>query len=196
MTTTEQLFCFLDLETTGLDSKLDEICEIAWAFTDSDFNVLGTPQTFVTQISHDGFTRIRRREIVRNMHEKSGLFAELIRDDGVPLDLAFKKLQMQLEDYTPSVGDELVQLAGLSIHFDKRMIEAAGWMSLFEDWRTDIATFHHRLYDLSSVKIAMRNANAPFDTPENKGAHRALNDVFETIEQARIFRTRLEGLGL
>ena len=35
-------YCFLDLETTGLEPDADTILEIAWVFTDKHFNVLGS----------------------------------------------------------------------------------------------------------------------------------------------------------
>ena len=42
-------YCFLDIETTGLDPRRDLMLEISWLFTDSRFNVTYMPRTFLVE---------------------------------------------------------------------------------------------------------------------------------------------------
>ena len=46
---------------------------------------------------------------------------------------------------------------------------------------------YHRLLDISSFKMFLTARGVPWDKATNIRAHRAANDVRETLAQARIF---------
>ena len=54
---------------------------------------------------------------------------------------------------------------------------------------------HHRLLDLSSVKLMLDSSGVEWERAENTGAHRAVNDVREVIAQGKIFREMLAKIG-
>lgn len=180
------IFCFPDIETTGTDEHEDVILEIAWAFTDESFTVLGTPRTFVVKPDEMDWAKIAHRlganKYVRDMHTSSGLFADITvaESDIADIVLAFER-DLRSSIVRPNF-DDLVHLAGLSVHFDRTFLNANHFRL------DDEHHIHHRHLDLSSIKMMLEAAGVPYQKAENSGAHRALNDVFEAIEQARIFK--------
>ena len=80
-----------------------------------------------------------------------------------------------------------VHLAGLSISFDRDFLKKDPSWALFFDNDTLGVSLHHRLLDLSSLKMFLTARGVPWDKATNTGAHRAANDVRETLAQARIF---------
>lgn len=186
-------FLFPDVETTGTDPEKDYLLEVAWVLTDDDFNVITEPQTFlVDQFDWSGmWARLRNADlIVQEMHIASGLFNELKnRKDGFAnVDEIYRRMQTDLL----SVGkNELVHLAGMSVHFDKSFLIANDFGALFWDNPVTKPLIHHRMLDLSSLKLLWQSAKVEVRQAENAGKHRALNDVYEGIAQARIFRDQL-----
>lgn len=180
-------FLFPDIETTGTDVNEDVILEIAWAFTNEEFEIIGTPQTFVVKPQDWEWAKIAHRlganEYVRNMHRDSGLYTDITTATDDIADIA---LTLESEVRSSAIRprpDDMVHLAGLSVHFDREFLNE-------NHFRLDDAHhIHHRHLDLSSIKMMLEVAGIPFDKAPNTGAHRALNDVFEAIEQARIFKT-------
>lgn len=180
-----RLFAFVDLETTGLDPDSDSIIEIAWAFTDEAFNVVGTPTTFLVMPERGWFSLGSADQAVRDMHSKSGLMDDLMRSDAVDLDGVAEQMRAQLATLP---GHTALHLAGFSVHFDRAFLAANGFRSLLGDW------FHHRHLDLSAVKLLLDAVGVPYEKPVNERPHRALADVFESIEQARLFAVQLSGV--
>jgi len=179
-------YCFLDIETTGLDENRDRILEIAWVFTDKDFSMLSNAQFLVEQANWaDSWSRINVNEIVANMHSQSGLLAALANDDlpKTDLDDIYLHLASELED--ASRFGEPIHLAGRSVHFDKGFLVANNFDTLFNDKFSN--NFHHRMLDISSVKLMLESSGV--DTKqfevESAGAHRAMNDVLGDIGYAR-----------
>lgn len=190
-------FLFPDVETTGTDSEKDFLLEVAWVLTDDNFQPLNEPQTFlVDQMDRwsDMWARLRNADpIVQAMHASSGLTQELKeREDGFAnLDEIYNRMHADLM----SVGrNELVHLAGMSVHFDKAFLMANNFGALFWDSAHTKPLIHHRMLDLSSLKLLWESAGVEFEQAPNVGKHRALNDVYEGIAQARIFRDQLSYL--
>lgn len=190
-------YLFPDVEITGTDPDEDFLLEVAWVLTDDDFQPLTEPQTFlVDQMDRwtDMWARLRNADpIVQMMHAASGLTQELKeREDGFAnLDEIYSRLHADLV----SVGhNELVHLAGMSVHFDKSFLIANDFGGLFWDSTHTKPLIHHRMLDLSSLKLLWQSAGIGFEQALNVGKHRALNDVYEGISQARIFRDQLRRL--
>ena len=66
---------WIDLEMTGLDIHEHTIVEVAALITDADLNVLGEGVDVVVHASEEELGRMN--EFVTNMHESSGLLAEI-----------------------------------------------------------------------------------------------------------------------
>lgn len=189
-------YCFLDIETTGLDPLKDEILEVAWVFTDDQFNMASAPQNFLikheAEIWANGWDRINGNEYVKTMHAESRLLAELANPDKPKhsLDDVYHRLEQQLAERSV---EGLTHLAGRSVHFDKSFLLAESFDVLFDD--SQPISFHHRMLDLSAVNLML--ASSGIDTSEiqvvNLNPHRAIHDVMADISYARNIRSLLEG---
>jgi oligoribonuclease len=179
----DRILLFLDLETTGLDPARDSIIEVAWAFTDEAFNVIGEPRTFLVEPkSWDAlFDALRAREVVREMHKASGLFEELTNEETVGTHHVAEVLEGEIRALPAHTS---LHLAGYSVHFDRSFLERNSFGFCLD-------LIHHRHLDLSSVKLLLDAVGVAYVTPINGNPHRALADVIDSIEQARIFAAQL-----
>lgn len=176
-------YCFLDIETTGLDPDVDEILEISWMFTDDRFNVTYMPRTFL--VEQRDWTRTWRRlndnKIVYDMHTESGLLAALANDEvgKFSLDAIYDQLSSDLARESVS---GLIHLSGRSVHFDKGMLLSADFDALFDD--SQPVSFHHRMLDISAINLFL--ASSGVDTQHlqvvNNSPHRAMHDILADVQ--------------
>lgn len=192
-------YCFLDLETTGLDPDEDKILEIAWVFTDKHFNIVAPAKSFLVEQSNwdqTWGTMNRADKFVQEMHAKSGLAAALANDEieKTSLDDIYLYLESDLQRLSL---DGLVHLSGRSVHFDKSFLLSEHFDVLFDDSLP--ASFHHRMLDLTSVKLMLESSGVDPKQwePEAIGTpHRALDDVMNDITYARNLRNYIEAVAL
>lgn len=176
-------FAFLDIETTGLDPDDDEILEMAWAFTDERFAVIGSGESRLiepnwAQAAH----RLNALPFVRDMHTASGL----LDDKAKPLSLDAAMSQFLRE--AANTRADVIHIGGFSVHFDVTFLRARGYKAVLDE------TFHHRFLDLSAVKLLLEATDIPYESAPNAHKHRALHDVYESIDQARIFASMVRTL--
>lgn len=186
---TGPVYLALDIETTGLDRTKDAILEIAWRAVDANLEVIPDFPPFerVFALTANGMKRlIEAPAVVRTMHSASGLLGDVLGSKD-KIDVTVSVLDSTLRRLHERF--ERVHLLGMSIHFDAEFLKHNGFAWLFDDARG----IHHRMYDISSVKIALDQAGVEWKRAE-KGNHRALADVDEAIEQARIFHALFGGL--
>lgn len=189
------IYCFPDIETTGLDPKEDFILEVAWAITDEHFNFISDPQSYIVEPT-DWYTVFNRLsgapKVVRDMHEESGLMAAIKSPESTFLPL-YRIYDRMVLDITRArrFGGEQTHLAGMSVGFDREFLAAHGFDDLFTGGRP---LFHHRILDISSLKLMFGSAGVGYKRASNIGPHRALNDVIEGIDQARIFMDYVRGI--
>tara|TARA_R110002020_G_scaffold404912_1_gene614998 strand:- start:40584 stop:41168 length:585 start_codon:yes stop_codon:yes gene_type:complete len=184
------LFVSLDLETTGLDPDSDHILEIAWMVLDGDLNEVLPPVSYIVNHGYawgDVFAALKANEVVRHMHQQSGLAHAMNLEEGTSMEVIMEKFMDDIEHALAGTEDD-INLLGNSIHFDKSFLLANGWGPLFSGllgWKIS-----HRMWDNSALKLAYASAGIAVP-PVEPGTHRAIMDVVEAADQARAFRQQL-----
>jgi len=118
-------------------------------------------------------------EIVREMHERSGL-AEEVRASTVTVAEAEQLVLDYVRSYVPQ--SRSVPLAGNSIATDRAFL--AKHMPALD------AHLHYRMVDVSSIKELCRRwyPRIFFAKPEKGLAHRALADIHESLRELKYYR--------
>ncbi len=167
---------WIDCEMTGLDLGADALIEVAALVTDFDLNVLGEGVDVIIKPPAEALDQMI--EFVRNMHETSGLLAEL--ENGVTLQDAEEQVMAYLREHCPP--DSRPPLAGNSVATDRGFVA--------RDMSDLDAFLHYRIVDVSSIKELSRRwfPRAYFNAPTKRGNHRALADIQESIEELRYYR--------
>jgi|ERR1700678_4509602 oligoribonuclease len=167
----------MDLEMTGLDPEHDSIVEIATLVTDDELEVLAEGPDLV--IATEAAALESMDEVVRQMHVRSGLL-DAIASSNVTLEeatsetLAFVRKHATEARKTP--------LCGNSIGTDRRFL--AAYMPELEEY------LHYRSIDVSTIKELARRwyPEAYSAAPKKAGAHRALDDIKESVEELKYWR--------
>ena len=165
---------------TGLDLSRDALIEIAVLVTDGDLTVLGEGVDVV--IHADETALAGMPEIVREMHERSGL-TDAVRAS--PVTVAEAE-QLALDYVRRHVPDpRSAPLAGNSIATDRAF--------LARDMPALDSYLHYRMVDVSSVKELCRRwyPRVFYAKPEKGLAHRALADIMESIRELEYYRRTL-----
>ena len=171
---------WIDCEMTGLDLSRDALIEIAVLVTDGDLTVLGEGVDVV--IHADETALAGMPEIVREMHERSGL-TDAVRAS--PVTVAEAE-QLALDYVRRHVPDpRSAPLAGNSIATDRAF--------LARDMPALDSYLHYRMVDVSSVKELARRwyPRVFYAKPEKGLAHRALADIMESIRELTYYRRTL-----
>jgi len=177
-------FVWLDIETTGLldanpggaysDGRILEV-----AFVLADDGVDGTFEPVTEEsivIAYD--TALTMSDYVRKMHTKNGLLAACRLTPDFPDEATADDYLCFLLDQHCG-PDSGFTLAGNSVHFDLDWLRARMPKSA--------ARFSHRVFDVSTL---LRTAGAWGIGVNDRGepAHRALDDVHESLRLAKAWR--------
>ncbi len=162
---------------TGLDLASDALIEIAALVTDADLNILGEGVDIVIHAPDEALSAMP--EVVRDMHERSGLTEE-VRRSPVTLAEAEQRVLDHIREHVPE--NVSAPLAGNSIATDRGFIA--------RDMPALDAHLHYRMVDVSSVKELCRRwfPRIYYAQPEKGLAHRALADVRESIRELAYYR--------
>lgn len=172
----------IDLETFGLHYLDDPIIEIGLEELDVNLEPYESFHGLIwDRPSYDDMLDRHEAEdsIVWKMHAKSGLWAEA-SETGSPSDDIELGLKEWLEER--DVNPRFDYLLGSSVHFDATMLHFN-----FPEIR---AMFHHRLVDVSSVKV-LAEIWYPQHARRLKGditpakMHRVKPDIQDTINELR-----------
>jgi oligoribonuclease len=169
----------MDLEMTGLDPTKDVIVEIATLITDDELTILAEGPDLVVHTSEDLLAAMD--PFVVEMHTKSGLLEEIRRSTTSLADAGAATLAFLREHAEPGT----VPLCGNSIGTDRRFLAA---------YLPDIENFlHYRSVDVSSVKELVRRwyPHVRSGRPHKHGSHRALDDIRESVEELRYYRSNV-----
>jgi oligoribonuclease len=167
---------WIDCEMTGLDLAYDALVEIACLVTDGQLNMLDDGIDLVIKPPAEALDHMP--DIVREMHTKSGLLAEL--GGGITLAEAQEQVLAYVRGHVPE--SKKVPLCGNSIATDRSFLARD---------MPELDTFlHYRMVDVSSIKELARRwyPRAYFASPEKHGGHRALADIRESVQELGYYR--------
>lgn len=162
---------------TGLVPERDTIIEIATLVTDADLNIVAEGPEIV--ISHPAALFDTMDEWNREHHTKSGLWKKVLAST-----VSLAEAERLTLDFVKShVGVRESPLAGNSIWQDRRFL--ARYMQQLE------AYLHYRVVDVSTVKELATRWYPTAKYGKKKGAHRAMDDIRESVEELRYYRKTL-----
>ncbi len=168
---------WLDMEMTGLDPEREGILEIATIVTDGDLKIIAEGPSLVV---HQTPRLLKGMDAWnQKQHGSSGLIeackkSKISVKDAEKETLAFLK-QHCVEGQSP--------LCGNSVHHDRRFLVR---------YMPELNRFlHYRIIDVSSVKGLVQrwySSSKLKKLPSKNSAHRALDDIRESVEELKILR--------
>jgi oligoribonuclease len=167
---------WIDLEMTGLDPEKCAIIEIACVVTDGELAELGEGMDLVVN-QPDALLDAMDEWCTRH-HGQSGLTAA-VRASTVTLREAELRTLDYLRRYT-NKGQS--PLCGSSVSHDRRFIDR--YMPDLSAW------LHYRTVDVSTVKELVKRWYGDITLPTKKNTHRALDDIRESIDELRFYRSQ------
>lgn len=166
---------WIDLEMTGLDTDNDAIIEIATIVTDQDLNILAEGP--VLAIYQEENVLATMDDWNQTHHGQSGLL-DRVRMSTITEAEAEQRTLEFLQLWVP---EGVSPMCGNSIGQDRRF--------LYRSMKKLEAYFHYRNLDVSTLKeLAARWAPTIKEGFVKKEAHRALDDIIESIEELRYYR--------
>jgi oligoribonuclease len=167
----------MDLEMTGLDPARHVIVEIATIVTDDALQVVAEGPDLVVHQPAEALAEME--EVVRNMHTTSGLLPAIAAST-VSLAEAGAQTLAFIKEHVPEA--RTVPLCGNSIGTDRRFLAAQ--LPEIEDH------LHYRSVDVSTIKELVRRwyPGALEAVPRKATAHRALDDIRESIAELQWYR--------
>jgi oligoribonuclease len=171
------MLVWMDLEMTGLDPAKDVIVEIATIVTDDELEIVAEGPDLVVHQPDDALTGMD--PVVVEMHTASGLL-EAIKSSTISLEEAGAATLEFIKAHVPE--PRTIPLCGNSIGTDRRFL--AIYLPEIEEH------LHYRSVDVSTIKELTRRwyPGALEATPRKATAHRALDDIRESIEELRWYR--------
>jgi oligoribonuclease len=166
---------WIDLEMTGLDPDNDLIIEIATVITDKNLNILAEGPVIAVHQSDAALAAMD--EWNQKHHGDSGLI-ERVKQSSISAAEAEAQTLAFLKQWLPA---KTSPICGNSIGQDRRFLYR--YMPELEGF------FHYRNLDVSTVKeLAARWAPQLRDGFTKKAAHRALDDIIESIDELKYYR--------
>jgi oligoribonuclease len=164
---------WIDLEMTGLEDD-HLIIEIASIVTNGNLEELAEGPSLAINRSISEMQNIN--DWSKEQHHKSGLLKR-VTESTVTISAAENQTLTFLEKWV-SVGQS--PICGNSIGTDRRFIRRE--MPQLDKF------LHYRMIDVSTIKELGRRWYPKADLPEKEGAHLALEDIRESIEELRWYR--------
>ena len=162
---------------TGLDPSRHVIVEVATLITDDELVVVAEGPDLVVTARPDQLAAMD--DVVREMHTKSGLLAE-IEASTLTLEEAGATTLDFIRGHVPEPRS--VPLAGNSIGTDRRFLTTQ--LPAIEEY------LHYRSVDVSTVKELVRRwfPEVAASAPQKAGGHRAMDDIRESVAELAYYR--------
>ncbi len=170
---------WMDMEMTGLDPERERIIEIAVLITDEQLETIAEGPELVVHQADEVLNAMD--DWNKKHHSASGLI-ERVRASKVSEAEAQAQVLAVLKEHCP---ERKSPLAGNSIHQDRRFM--VKYMPEVEAW------LHYRNIDVSTLKELTQRwyPRIYAGRPTKKGAHRAMDDLKESIEELRYYRAKV-----
>lgn len=173
----ETRLIWVDMEMTGLNPGVDRIIEIAIVVTDSALNPVA--QSDAIAIAQPDTVLDAMDQWNKSTHGRSGLL-ERVRASRCS---EAQAEQAMLAFLAPLVPPGKSPMCGNSVCQDRRFM--ARYMPALEGW------FHYRNLDVSTLKELCRRWRPELAKGfAKRGAHTALADILESIDELRYYRDR------
>jgi len=176
-TNTNDYLVWMDLEMTGLDPEQDTIIEMATIITDGQLNIIAEGPSLIIHQSDTVMDNMN--DWCKKYHGESGL-TQRVKDSTLSLK---DGEQLTLDFIRKHVTEGDSPLCGNSIHQDRRFL--VKYMPRLESW------LHYRNVDVSTVKELARRWYPELPTWKKRGAHLALDDIIESIDELKHYRKSL-----
>jgi oligoribonuclease len=173
------LLVWIDLEMSGLDPSRERILEMATLVTDGNLDLIAEGPELVI---HQSDEVLAGMDAWNTEHHGASGLTERVRASTI--DEAAAQAQTLAFLASVGVGPRAAPLAGNSVHQDRLFL--ARYLPALEQH------LHYRNVDVSTVKELVRRwmPTVYAERPPKKGSHRALDDIKESIEELRYYRTR------
>ena len=174
----DQNLIWVDLEMTGLEPDHDVIIEIATIVTDSELNTLDEGPVIALHQSEQRLAAMDEWNTTH--HTRSGLVERVRQSTDTETSASDKTIEF-LQQLVPA---GVSPMCGNSICQDRRFM--ARHMPVLEQY------FHYRNLDVSTLKILAQRWRPELEQGFVKtGAHLALDDIRESIDELRYYRKTL-----
>ncbi|WP_157313883.1 oligoribonuclease [Chitinibacter sp. GC72] len=166
---------WIDMEMTGLEPETDRVIEIAVVITDSHLNLIAEGPTLVVHQSDAVMDAMD--EWCTKTHGNSGLTAKVKASTLTEAEVEAQVIEF-ISQYCPK---GVSPLCGNSVHQDRRFL--VKYMPTLESW------FHYRNLDVSTLKeLCKRWKPEVAKQFKKRGAHTALADILESIDELKFYR--------
>ncbi|MCL2656475.1 MAG: oligoribonuclease [Betaproteobacteria bacterium] len=166
---------WVDMEMTGLEPDRDRVIEIAVIVTEPNLDVVAEGPVLVVHQPDSVLDAMD--DWNKSTHGKSGLI-ERVRASTLDETACAQQLLDFLNTHLPPRSSPM---CGNTICQDRRFM--ARWLPQLEAW------FHYRNLDVSTLKeLAKRWNPGVFQGIKKAGAHTALADIRESIDELRYYR--------
>jgi|TARA_B110000914_G_scaffold94796_1_gene83292 oligoribonuclease len=173
---------WVDLEMTGLDTKHDNIIEIASIVTDYDLNIVAEGPVLAIHQSQQIMSAMD--DWNTKHHGNSGLIEKVLNSSTTMQEAE----QVTLDFLAKHVAPGTSPLCGNGICQDRRFL--ARQMCDLEKF------FHYRNLDVSTIKILAQIWKSDVAKNINKQSkHRALDDIKDSINELSYYRSSFFNLG-
>lgn len=168
---------WVDLETTGLDPERCQILEIAIVITDNQLReVAWFSKVLRPDVPANAFAQCDNAVLA--MHTKNGLFLDMLKPEAASL----AYVEIAATAFMRDMGAVESPMCGSTIGFDRAFLKKHS--------PTIHGLFHYRNIDVSTLKELAKRWLPDEEHPPKREAHRALDDIRESIEVCRFYRDR------
>ena len=176
----DECIAWIDVETSGVSPERDALLEVGAVVTSMTGDVWGDPISIMFNTPDLSRVIEESDEHVQNLHTNSGLWLDVWRGPTHSVQAAETILVDWLE--STSGGCTAIYVGGNSITLDRNFIRL--YLPRF------YSLLSYRSVDVTSLALALR-ANMEMPRFVKERNHRALSDVYDSIDEFSFYMSRL-----